>query len=476
MALTKPLKSVRFLPDRKFPVHSLKQHLIGEINRVSPVRVCGRISAVRGLLLDCKGIEQHVSVGARCEVASSDPDHPTVLCEVVGFRDDVALLMPFSSVEGVGLGATVTVTASALNVEPCDAWLGRIVNALGEPIDGKGPLPRGGIPYRLRGTPPAATSRRRVAGKLDLGVRAINTFLTCCNGQRMGIFAGSGVGKSILMSMLARYSSADINVIGLVGERGREVQEFIEDDLGEEGLKRSVLVVSTSAESALMRRQAAYTTLAISEYFRDRGAQVLCLMDSVTRFAMAQREIGLSAGEPPTTKGYTPTVFAELPKLLERAGPGTPEQGNITGLFTVLVEGDDTNEPIADAVRGILDGHMVLDREIAQRGRYPAINILKSVSRLLPDCNQEDENALITQARRFMASYDNMAELIRLGAYRRGSDPEVDRAMALHPLLEQFLSQRERESASLEEGYTQLAQILGVTWRQAEEPLREAAE
>lgn len=454
---------------------SLRTHLLDEINRVSPVRIRGRVSAVRGLLIDCKGIEQHVSVGARCEVASTDPQHPLILCEVVGFRDDVALLMPFSSVEGVGLGAEVTVTASALSVEPSNAWLGRIVNALGEPIDNLGPLPKGGIPYRLRAAPPPATERRRVAGKLDLGVRAINTFLTCCNGQRMGIFAGSGVGKSILMSMLARYSKADINVIGLVGERGREVQEFIEDDLGKEGLARSVLVVATSAESALMRRQAAYTTLAVAEYFRDQGKNVLCLMDSVTRFAMAQREIGLSAGEPPTTKGYTPTVFSELPKLLERAGPGTPDQGNITGLFTVLVEGDDTNEPIADAVRGILDGHMVLDRDIAQRGRYPAINVLKSVSRLLPDCNSNEENTLITIARRMMAAYDNMAELIRLGAYRRGSDPEVDRAIALHPQIEQFLTQREHESANLEAGYAQLAQVLGITgWgEQATAPTQE---
>lgn len=443
---------------------SLRKHLFEELDRVSTLRITGRVSAVRGLLIDCKGIEQHVSIGARCEVVSTDDTYPRILCEVVGFRDDVALLMPFSSVEGVGLGAEVVVTASALSVEPSNAWLGRIVNAFGEPIDGKGPLPKGGLPYRLRASPPTATERKRVAGKLDLGVRAINTFLTCCNGQRLGIFAGSGVGKSILMSMLARYSSADVNVIGLIGERGREVQEFIEDDLGEAGLKRSVLVVATSAESALMRRQAAYTTMAISEYFRDQGSKVLCLMDSVTRFAMAQREIGLSAGEPPTTKGYTPTVFSELPKLLERAGPGTPGQGTITGMFTVLVEGDDTNEPIADAVRGILDGHMVLDRDIAQRGRYPAINILKSVSRMLPDCNSEPENALIQSARRMMAAYDNMAELIRLGAYRRGTDPEVDRAIQLYPMLEQFLTQREHEDAKLEDGYGQLAQIMGIEW------------
>lgn len=441
---------------------SLRNHILKEIQNMPTAALTGKVKAVKGLLVECTGIEQMLSVGSRCKIQGSLGPNHEILCEVVGFRDEVALLMPFHSLEGIGLGAKVTLTANASSVSPSSAWLGRIVNAMGEPIDGKGPLPGGGIPYSLRADPPPAADRQRVRGKLDLGVRAINTFLTCCRGQRMGIFAGSGVGKSILMSMLARYSQADINVIGLIGERGREVQEFIEDDLGEEGLKRSILVVATSSESALMRKQAAYTTLAVAEYFRDQKQQVLCLMDSVTRFAMAQREIGLSAGEPPTSKGYTPTVFAELPRLLERAGPGLKGSGGITGLFTVLVEGDDTNEPIADAVRGILDGHIVLDRDIAQRGRYPAINILKSVSRMLPDANSEDENSLIMTARRFMATYDNMAELIRLGAYRRGSDPDVDRAMQFHPHLEAFLTQREHESASLEQGYAELANILSA--------------
>ncbi len=438
----------------------LHQHLLSELERLPALTLHGRVTAVKGLLVECTGISQALSVGARCKVQGSHAKDHEILCEVVGFKEDVALLMPFRSVEGIGPGAKVTPVASASAVEPSASWLGRVVNAMGEPIDGKGPLLKGPLPYALRASPPPAAERQRVAGKLDLGVRAINTFLTCCRGQRLGIFAGSGVGKSILLSMLARYSQADVNVIGLVGERGREVQEFLEDDLGEEGITRSVVVVATSSESALMRRQAAYTTLAIAEYFRDQKKQVLCLMDSVTRFAMAQREIGLSAGEPPTTKGYTPTVFAELPQLLERAGPGRAGQGAITGLFTVLVEGDDTNEPIADAVRGILDGHIVLDRDIAQRGRYPAINILKSVSRMLPDCNSEEENQLVLMARRYLSTYENMAELIRLGAYRRGSDPDVDRAMHFYTPLEQFITQREHESATLAEGYAQLSTIL----------------
>jgi flagellum-specific ATP synthase len=377
----------------------------------------------------------------------------------VGFREGHALAMPFGAVEGVSLGCKAEVLGAVPAIRPSDAWLGRVVNAFGEPLDGKGPLPPGPRAYALRSPPPQAHLRRRVQGKLDLGVRALNTFLTCCRGQRMGIFSGSGVGKSILLSMLARYTTSDCTVIGLIGERGREVQEFLEDDLGPEGLKRSVVVVATSDESPLMRRQAAYLTMALAEYFRDRERDVLCLMDSVTRFAMAQREIGLSAGEPPTAKGYTPTVFAELPKLLERAGTGTG-QGTITGLFAVLVEGDDHNEPISDAVRGILDGHIVLDRAIAERGRYPAINVLRSISRTMPGCNSAEETALVAAARQHLATYEDMAELIRLGAYRKGSDAKVDEAMRHYPALETFMSQAREERAELDSGYADLKHIL----------------
>jgi len=276
----------------------------------------------------------------------------------------------------------------------------------------------------------------------------------------MGIFSGSGVGKSILLSMLARNVAANVSVIGLVGERGREVQEFLQDDLGGEGLARSVVVVSTSDEPALMRRQAGYLTLAVAEYFRDLGNDVLVLMDSITRFAVAQREIGLSAGEPPTAKGYTPTVFTELPRLLERAGPGTG-QGTITGLFSVLVEGDNHNEPVADAVRAILDGHVVMERAIAERGRYPAINVLKSVSRTMPRAADPAYLPVINQARQVMATYADMEELIRLGAYRAGSSAEVDAAIRLHRPLEEFLAQGKEEATSLGQGYQRLERILG---------------
>jgi flagellum-specific ATP synthase len=407
------------------------------------------------------GVERLLSIGGRCTIVARAGRR--VPCEVVGFRNGRALLMPLGNLDGVGLGCKAEVSDGQPEVFPDESWLGRVVNALGEPIDGKGPLLNGKVGIPIRNNPPPAHSRRRVGGKIDLGVRAMNTFLSCCRGQRMGIFAGSGVGKSVLMSMLARYMSVDVNVIGLIGERGREVQEFITEDLGEDGMARSVVVVATSDEAPLMRRQSAYMTMSIAEYFRDQGKNVMCMMDSVTRFAMAQREIGLSAGEPPTTKGYPPTTFAELPRLLERAGPGLGD-GNITGLFTVLVDGDDHNEPIADAVRGILDGHIVMERAIGERGRYPAINILRSVSRTMPGCNTDQENALVGRARRLLSAYNDMAEMIRLGAYRRGSDPLVDEAIEYNPAIEEFLKQGKRERTDMEAGYAKLAEILNVPW------------
>ena len=436
--------------------------LFAEIESLMPAQIWGRVVAVQGLLVEIAGPIHEMSVGARLAIDIGD-GIPPVFAEVVGFRSGHALCMPFSGLEGVRMGCRALVASRDSVVHPAASWLGRVINAMGEPIDGKGPLQGGDAAKRLRTAPPPAADRARVGPPLDLGVRALNTFVTCCEGQRIGIFAGSGVGKSVLMSMLARNTDCDVSVIGLIGERGREVQEFIEDDLGEEGLARSVVVVATSDESVLMRRQAAYLAMTVAEYFRDEGKKVLCMMDSITRFAMAQREIGLSIGEPPTSKGYTPTVFTELPRLLERAGPGKVGSGSITGLFTVLVEGDNHNEPVADAVRGILDGHVVMERSIAERGRYPAINVLKSVSRTMPRCVPQDYLPVLRKAKALMATFADMEELIRLGAYRRGSDPLVDEAISRHDALETFLTQGKGEATPLDEGYMQLANLLEMT-------------
>ncbi|MGY2047918.1 flagellar protein export ATPase FliI [Methylobacterium sp. JK268] len=432
------------------------------LDGVEALEVFGRVVAIRGLLIEVAGPLAAMRLGGRLDIAvEAEGSEAVVPCEIIGFSGAHALAMPFGSLQGVRRGCPARVRAEGAGaIRPSRGWLGRVVDALGGPVDGLGPLPAGPVAYPLRADPPPAHARRRVGPPLDLGVRCINTFLTMCLGQRMGIFAGSGVGKSVLLSMLARNAACDVAVIGLVGERGREVQEFLQDDLGPEGLARSVVVVATSDEPALMRRNAAYVTLALAEHFRDQGARVLCMIDSVTRFAMAQRDVGLAAGEPPTAKGYTPTVFSELPRLLERAGPGTGE-GTISGLFTVLVEGDDHNEPVADAVRGILDGHIVMERRIAEGGRYPAINVLRSVSRTMPRACDPDFLPVVRRARTLLATYADMEELIRLGAYRSGASPEVDEAIARMPDLEAFLGQGKEEATSLGEGYLRLAAIVG---------------
>ncbi len=437
---------------------NLIDNLGKNIEDLAGYQLFGTVSKILGMLVEVAGVERELTIGDRCDLLSRDGD--VIPCEVIGFKDNKALVMAFKHLEKVGLGCKAVVSQKKSFISPDASWLGRVVNAMGEPLDGKGPIIGGQSHVSIRNMPPPAHGRKRLGPKLDLGVKAINSFLSTCQGQRMGIFAGSGVGKSVLMSMLARYTAADISVIGLIGERGREVKEFLEDDLGEEGLKRSVVIVSTSDESPLMRRQGAYMTLAVAEYFRDQGQQVLCLLDSVTRFAMSQREIGLSAGEPPTSKGYPPTTFSELARLLERAGPGLADQGDITGFFSVLVEGDDHNEPISDSVRGIIDGHVVLNRAIADRGRYPAIDILKSISRSMPRCLTDEQAALVKHAREIMATYEDMSELIRIGAYRKGSDAKVDEAILIYPELEKFLSQLPSEHVLLEDGYRQLAEIL----------------
>jgi flagellum-specific ATP synthase len=419
----------------------------------------GRVVAVRGALVDVEGLAGVARIGARVTIGTAgDP----IEAEVTGLDHGIAHCLCFQDPQGIAAGARADLAAAQLSLRPSSAWLGRMIDGLGRPIDDKGPLLSGPIARSIRALPPPASRRARVGAKLETGVAALDVFAPICLGQRLGLFAGSGVGKSTLLSMLARWTDCDVTVIGLIGERGREVQEFVEDDLGPEGLARSVVVVATSDESALMRRQAAWTTLSVAEHFRDQGLRVLCLMDSVTRFAMAQREIGLASGEPPATRGYTPTVFAELPRLLERAGPGVQGSGVITAVFTVLVDGDDHNEPVADAVRGILDGHIVLSRKIAERGRYPAIDVLKSLSRTLPQAHSVAEEACRLSARHELSIHGDMEEMIRLGAYKDGANPAVDRAIAMTPQIEALLCQSKNDQSSSAEVFAQIGRILAV--------------
>ena len=426
--------------------------LAQRIDAVGSFDLEGRVRSVNGLVIEASGPPEALILGARAEIEAERP----LRGEIVGFRDGRALLIPFDPAESIRPGARVRFAADRPMVAPCAAWLGQVLDAFGNPLEGHR-LPQGTAPRPILAAPPAAHGRARVGDRMDVGVRAINIFAALCRGQRMGVFAGSGVGKSVLLSMLARAAAADVIVIALVGERGREVNEFIEDTLGPEGRRRSVVVVATSDETAAKRRMAPHTACAIAEHFRDEGKDVLLLVDSVTRFAMAQREIGLAAGEPPTTKGYTPSVFAELPRLLERAGPGhAGRKGSITGLFTVLVDGDDHNEPVADAVRGILDGHIVMERSIAEKGRYPAINVLKSISRLMPTCHSDGENALVRKARALLAAYAQMEDLIRIGAYKPGSDFELDEAIRLRSALESVLNQGKDEFSTIDESFARL--------------------
>ncbi|MAF31537.1 MAG: flagellum-specific ATP synthase FliI [Magnetococcales bacterium] len=439
-------------------MENLYNDLKDSFDQIDLVQNFGTVTGVSGLTLSCTGVENTV-MGSQCYV--EDLEGHRHAAEVVGYKDGEVLLMPFGAVEGFGPNCRVYVAQKGQNVVVNNAYLGRVINALGQPIDGKGMLKTTGELCHLKRKPPMPGQRQAVGEKLDVGVRALNTFVPICEGQRLGIFSGSGVGKSVLMSMIAKSSNADVNVIGLVGERGREVKEFIERNLGEEGLKRSVVVVATGDEPPLMRRQAAYMTMAVAEYFRDQGQKVMLFMDSVTRFAQAQREVGLSAGEPPTTKGFTPSVFSELPRLLERAGQSEEgQQGSITGIFTVLVEGGDMDEPVADSVRGIVDGHILLDRTLAERGHFPAIDVLKSVSRMLPDCHSDQQLQLMNRARGLLATYSDMEELIRLGAYAKGSDAKIDEAINYHDALEGFLRQGHKEATTIDQGFAALDALL----------------
>ena len=408
------------------------------------VRVGGRVTRVSGLVAEAAGLS--VPVGGLCRIGGRGAG--ALGAEVVGFREGRTLLMPLGDLVGVGPGDAAWPGAAAARVPVGPGLLGRVLGPLGEPLDGRGPLAAaGGAP--LFAPPPPAMTRRRILEPLATGVRVLDGMLTCGEGQRVGIFAGSGIGKSTLLGMIARHTAADVNVIGLVGERGREVQEFIQADLGPAGLARSVLVVATSDLSPVLRRRAAAVATAISEDFRDRGRTVLLMMDSLTRFAMAQREIGLAAGEPPTTRGYPPSAFALLPKLLERAGPGAGA-GSITGLYTVLVEGDDLNEPVADAARAILDGHIVLSRDLAARGHYPPVDALASVSRVMAGVASDGHQRAATRLRRLLAAARDVEDLVRIGAYAAGSDPVADWALRHLPAAHAFLRQAVDEPSTFE--------------------------
>jgi flagellum-specific ATP synthase len=428
--------------------------LTNAIDACEAIKMNGKITQVIGLVIEAKG--PNVSLGELCYVCSRFPDVEPIPAEVVGFRQGFVLLMPIGEMQGIGPGCEVISAQRVLRVKVGEQLLGRVIDGLGDPIDDKGPI-LCKEEYPLQAPPPPPLARPRITDSLYVGVRAIDGLITIGSGQRIGIMAGSGVGKSTLLSMIARNTEADVSVIALVGERGREVKEFIERDLGEEGLKRSVVVVATSDKPALVRIKGAMTATAVAEYFRDQGKKVVLMMDSVTRFAMAQREVGLTVGEPPATRGYTPSVFALLPRLLERAG--TNAKGSITGIYTVLVDGDDMNEPIADAVRSILDGHIVLSRSIAAQNHFPAIDVLSSVSRVMTEVVSEEHNQAAQVIRSLMAVYKEAEDLIHIGAYVNGSNAKIDEAIKKIDAIEAFLCQGVFEKSSFAETEKALTEI-----------------
>ncbi|MBU2702013.1 flagellum-specific ATP synthase [Sporomusaceae bacterium BoRhaA] len=424
------------------------------VQDVQAMKLTGRITQIIGLVIEAQG--PAVNLGELCYITSRDQS-VSIPAEVVGFREKRVLLMPIGEMQGIGPGCEVIAANRMLTIGVGSSLLGRIVDGLGRPIDNKGALNCHTF-YPIQATPPSPLTRERISEKMAVGVRAIDSLLTLGRGQRVGIMAGSGVGKSTLLGMIARNTEADINVIALIGERGREVREFIERDLGEEGLRRSVVVVATSDQPALVRVKGAMTATTIAEYFRDQGKHVMLMMDSVTRFAMGQREVGLTIGEPPATRGYTPSVFAMLPKLLERSGTGTT--GSITGIYTVLVDGDDMNEPIADSVRSILDGHIVLSRNIAAKNHYPAIDILASVSRVMLEIVDSDHLKAAQKVRSILATYKEAEDLINIGAYVKGSNDEIDLAIQYISAVRKFLQQDVYEQTSIAETIALLKEVV----------------
>ena len=431
-----------------------------KIERTDPLPVLGKISEAIGLVLE--GYAPHSSIGEVCKIVSTKADQP-LLAEVVGFRGEKVLLMPLGEVRGIGPGSPLVIRGEQASAMLGEGLLGRVIDGLGNPIDGKGRL-NTTITRPLYAVPLNPLSRKRIQEPLDLGIRAINALLTCGKGQRVGIFAGSGVGKSVLLGMIARYTSADVNVIALIGERGREVKEFIEKELKEEGLQRSVVIVVTSDQPPLIRRRGAFLAITIAEYFRERGKQVLFMMDSLTRLAHAQREIGLAIGEPPTTKGYTPSVFTLLPNFLERAGTASGS-GTITGLYTVLVEGDDLNDPIPDAARSILDGHIVLSRALAAANHYPAIDVLNSTSRVMIDLVDEQHLSCAHQLSDLIATYRKVEDLINIGAYKNGSNKKIDQSIAMWETIEAFLKQNTNTQVNIQASIAAIHRLFESTGR-----------
>lgn len=415
------------------------------INHADSHCVYGKIDKVIGMMIESIGPD--CKVGELCKIYNT-PRGKFIKAEVVGFRGNKVILMPYDDPDGISAGDLVETTNSALTIEVSDQLIGRVIDATGQPIDGKGPI-EDTVATKVQSNVSNPLSRPRIQDTLEFGVKAIDGLLTIGKGQRMGIFAGSGVGKSTLMGMIARNVKADINVIALVGERGREVREFLERDLGEEGLARSVLVIATSDQPPMQRMKCAMVATTIAEYFKDQGKDVLLMMDSLTRFAMAQREIGLATGEPPIARGYTPSIYSMMPKLLERTG--NFERGSITGIYTVLVEGDDTNEPISDTVRGIIDGHIVLSRKVAMRNHYPAIDILGSVSRLMSDIGDKDQIDAAGKMRKLLSTYESNYDLVSIGAYKNGTNPDLDEAIYKIGSINEFLTQKVDEKFTFEE-------------------------
>ena len=420
----------------------------------NPIQVHGKVSEIVGLVVEGHG--PAVSLGELCAIHPAGAGKP-IAAEVVGFKKGKVLLMPLDTIQGLSPGSRIVSLGRKASVEIGPQFLGRVIDGLGQPIDDQGPIEMGAA-YPIYADPINPLKRGRINEPIDLGIKAINGVLTCGKGQRMGIFAGSGVGKSVLLGMIARNTKADVNVIGLIGERGREVREFLEKNLGKEGLSRSIVVVAASDRHPLIRMRAAYVATSISEYFRDRGKDVLLMVDSLTRFVMVQREIGLFVGEPPTTKGYTPSVFSLLPKLLERTGK-MEGRGSITGLYTILVEGDDFNEPVADAARSILDGHITLTRELANRGHYPAVDILQSISRVMIDIVDEEQRRMANNIQNILATYKKAEDLINIGAYVKGSNQDIDYAVGMIDKVNDFLRQSIHEKIDIAKTKKQMVNL-----------------